>query len=65
VRVGGVEVRDLPAIVDDLPSGRTVRGWDGILGFGFLSRFRVTIAYPRSRLWLERDDRAVRPSPAP
>jgi hypothetical protein len=54
-RHAGAIVRDLEVAVSDVLSFvSTVAGHplDGIIGYTFLRRFRVTIDYPRARLTL-------------
>ena len=57
VQVGGMRLRNLEAIVFDLPP--TLRA-DGLLGLNFLERFRVTFEFDRSTLILR--PRAGKPS---
>ena len=53
--VGAAAVRDLPVVVSDFLKqlGDAVETQvDGVLGYNFLRRFRVTIDYPNGVLWL-------------
>jgi hypothetical protein len=56
--LGPVRVSDLEiAIVSLAPVSRAIRHrLDGVLGYNFLRRYRVTIDYPEARLFLAGDD---------
>ncbi len=48
IKIGEAEVRDLKAAVMDLVNLKQAIGdLDGVIGYTFLSRFRVTIDYPK------------------
>jgi predicted aspartyl protease len=51
--VGDWAARDLEILVDSQADPRVGRSYDGILGYPFLSRYRVTLDYPRGRLFLD------------
>ena len=55
VKMGDATVRDLDVAVSDVLgflSSAAGHPLDGIIGYSFLRRFRVTIDYPRARLTL-------------
>src|SRR5215470_10175638 len=56
VDVGGAAVRNLTCVISDISGiGERLGGrLDGVLGFDFLSRFRLTIDYAARRLTLDR-----------
>ncbi len=56
--VGGAVLENLSVVVSDFLEtiGQAVGGrLDGVVGYNFLRRFRVTIDYPNSLLWLVRE----------
>lgn len=54
LRVGETEVRDIKAAIVDLTNLKQVVGdIDGIIGYTFLSKFRVIIDYPQRAISFE------------
>lgn len=56
LKVGGVEFSDISAHTMDDPDSRESlgEGFSGILGFNVLSRFKLTIDYPRRKVTFQR-----------
>lgn len=54
LRVGGTEVKNLKAAIMDLTNLKKVIGdIDGVIGYSFLSKFRVVINYPEKMISFE------------
>jgi clan AA aspartic protease (TIGR02281 family) len=48
LRIGETEIKDLKAAIMDLTNLKQVLGYlDGVIGYNFLSKFRVIIDYPK------------------
>lgn len=54
LRVGETEVKDLKVAIMDLTNLKQILGdLDGVIGYNFLSKFRVTIDYPQQVISFE------------